>query len=137
MPRAKGASSRQKRHKIFKLAEGMVGGRSRLYKTAKESVIRALTFSYRDRRQKKRAFRALWIARINAATRDSGLTYSRFIDGLNKAGVDINRKMLAELAVHNPEAITELVAIARGAVGSGATTRSVAVGGAATLGAAK
>jgi large subunit ribosomal protein L20 len=114
MPRAKGASSRQKRHKIFKLAEGMRGGRSRLYKTAKESVIRSLTFAYRDRRQKKRAFRALWIARINAATRENGLTYSRFIDGLRKAGVDINRKMLSELAIHNPEAINQLVAIARG-----------------------
>lgn len=114
MPRAKGASSRQKRHKIFKLAEGMRGGRSRLYKTAKESVIRALTFAYRDRRQKKRAFRALWIARINAATRENGLTYSRFIDGLRKAGVDINRKMLSELAIHNPEAINQLVSIARG-----------------------
>jgi large subunit ribosomal protein L20 len=126
MPRAKGASSRQKRHKIFKLAEGMRGGRSRLYKTAKESVIRSLTFAYRDRRQKKRAFRALWIARINAATRDNGLTYSRFIEGLRKAGVDINRKMLSELAVHNPEAINQLVAIARGEAGAGTAPQGAA-----------
>lgn len=113
MPRAKGASSRQKRHKIFKLAEGMRGGRSKLYKTAKESVIRALTFAYRDRKVKKRDFRSLWIARINAATRESGLSYSRFIDGLKKAGVDINRKMLSEIAIHNPAAMQNLIAIAR------------------------
>jgi len=113
MPRAKGASSRQKRHKIFKLAEGMVGGRSKLYKTAKESVIRALTFSYRDRKVRKRDFRSLWIARINAATRDQGLSYSRFIDGLKKAGVDINRKMLSEIAVHNPAVMKNLIEIAR------------------------
>ncbi|MEK8022906.1 MAG: 50S ribosomal protein L20 [Candidatus Hydrogenedentota bacterium] len=113
MPRAKGASSRQKRHKIFKLAEGMRGGRSKLYKTAKESVIRALSFSYRDRKTKKREYRALWIARINAATRNSGMSYSRFIDGLKKAGVDINRKMLSELAVNSPDAMNNLIEIAR------------------------
>lgn len=113
MPRAKGASSRQKRHKIFKLAEGMRGGRSKLYKTAKESVIRGLVFSYRDRKARKREFRALWIARINAATREAGLTYSKFIAGLKKAGVDINRKMLSELAVHNPKAMETLIGLAR------------------------
>lgn len=112
MPRAKGASSRQKRHKVFKLAEGMRGGRSKLYKTAKESVIRALAFSYRDRRVRKREFRSLWIARINAATREAGMTYSRFIDGLKKAGVDLNRKMLSEIAVHSPETMKNLIAIA-------------------------
>lgn len=113
MPRAKGASSRQKRHKIFTLAEGMRGGRSKLYKTAKESVIRSLAFAYRDRKAKKREFRALWIARINAATRNAGMTYSRFIDGLKKAGVTINRKMLSELAVNSPEAMANLIEIAR------------------------
>ena len=113
MPRAKGASSRQKRHKIFKLAEGMRGGRSKLYKTAKESVMRALKFSYRDRKLRKRDFRALWIARINAATRNAGLSYSRFIDGLNKAGIEVNRKMLSELAIHNPTVMDELIAIAK------------------------
>ncbi len=118
MPRAKGASSRGKRDRIFKLAEGMRGGRSRLYKTAKESVMRALQFSYRDRKQRKRDFRALWIARINAATRESGLSYSRFIDGLKKSGVEVNRKMLSELAIHSPSAMDELIAIAKKSVES-------------------
>lgn len=119
MPRAKGASSRGKRDRIFKLAEGMRGGRSRLYKTAKESVMRALQFSYRDRKARKREFRALWIARINAATREAGLSYSRFIDGLKKSGVEVNRKMLSELAIHSPSAMNELIAIAKKNVESG------------------
>jgi len=113
MPRAKGASSRQKRKKIFKLAEGNRGGRSRLYKTAKESVMRGLAFSYRDRRNRRREFRSLWIARINAATREAGMSYSVFIDGLKKAGVEINRKMLSELAIHQPETLRQLVETAR------------------------
>ncbi len=121
MPRAKGASSRKKREKIFKLAEGMRGGRSKLYKTAKESVIRALAFSYRDRRQRKRSFRALWIARINAATREAGLSYSRFIDGLKKAGIEVNRKMLSELAIQSPEAMTQLIGISKKALEEGAS----------------
>lgn len=119
MPRAKGASSRGKRDRIFKLAEGMRGGRSRLYKTAKESVMRALQFSYRDRKARKRDFRALWIARINAATREAGLSYSRFIDGLKKSGVEVNRKMLSELAIHSPSAMNELIDIAKKHVESG------------------
>jgi large subunit ribosomal protein L20 len=113
MPRAKGASSRQKRKKIFKLAEGNRGGRSRLYKTAKESVMRGLAFSYRDRRNRRREFRSLWIARINAATREAGMSYSVFIDGLKKAGVEINRKMLSELAIHQPETLKQLIETAR------------------------
>lgn len=113
MPRTKGASSRQKRKKIFKLAEGNRGGRSRLYKTAKESVMRGLAFSYRDRRNRRREFRSLWIARINAATREAGMSYSVFIDGLKKSGVEINRKMLSELAIHQPETLRQLVETAR------------------------
>lgn len=121
MPRAKGASSRQKRKKIFKLAEGMRGGRSRLYKTAKESVMRGLAFSYRDRRNRRREFRSLWIARINAATREAGMSYSVFIDGLKKAGVEVNRKMLSELAIHQPEALRKLVETARQAPAASAS----------------
>ena len=121
MPRAKGASSRQKRKKIFKLAEGMRGGRSRLYKTAKESVMRGLAFSYRDRRNRRREFRSLWIARINAATREVGMSYSVFIDGLKKAGVEVNRKMLSELAIHQPEAFRKLVEIAQQAPATSAS----------------
>lgn len=113
MPRVKGASSRKKRKKLFTLSAGMRGGRSRLYKTAKESVMRALAFSYRDRRQKKRAFRSLWIARINAVVRENGISYSRFIAGLSKANVALNRKMLAELAIHDPAAVQSLIALAR------------------------
>ncbi|HBW47990.1 TPA: 50S ribosomal protein L20 [bacterium] len=124
MPRAKGASSRQKRKKIFKLAEGMRGGRSKLYKTAKESVIRALSFSFRDRKQNKRVFRTLWIARINAATRESGLSYSRFIAGLKKAGVEVNRKMLSELAIHSKDGMNNLIEISKKALSEGASTLS-------------
>ena len=98
----------------------MVGGRSRLYKTAKESVMRSLAFAYRDRRLKKRSFRSLWIARISAATRNNGVTYSRFIDGLNKSDIRLNRKMLSELAIHNPEVIEQLIAISSKAVASAA-----------------
>lgn len=119
MPRAQ-RSSRKKRKKIFDRASGMRGGRSRLYKTAKESVMRAMAFSFRDRRAKKRSFRRLWIARISAAVRANDLSYSRFIDGLSKAGVELNRKMLSELAIHDPEAIKNLVAMAKNALATSA-----------------
>ena len=95
------------------LAKGFVGGKHRLYRTAKEAVARALSYAYRDRRAKKREFRSLWIIRINAATREHGLSYSRFMSGLQKAGVDLDRKMLAELAVHHPGTFAELVSVAK------------------------
>ena len=105
-------ASRNRRKKVLKLASGYRGGRSKLIRTAKEAVDKAGNHAFRDRRAKKRTFRRLWISRINAATRVHDLSYSRFIDGLNKAGVEVNRKMLADLAVRDPGAFAELVRIA-------------------------
>ena len=114
MPRVKrGNKKLQRRKKIMELAKGFIGSRGRLYRTAKETVERALAYSYRDRKVRKRDFRGLWIIRINAAVRDHGLSYSRFMDGLKKAGVAIDRKVLAELAVNNPEAFAQLASVAR------------------------
>ena len=105
-------ASRSKRKKILDRASGFRGGRSKLIRTAKEAVDKAGNHAYRDRRAKKRTFRRLWISRINAAARLNDLSYSRFIDGLKKAGVEVNRKMLADLAVRDPEAFSELAKIA-------------------------
>lgn len=103
MPRAKGGpKTRQRRKKVMKAAKGYWGGRHRLYRSATEAVDRALVYAYRDRRQKKRSFRGLWIARINAAIRLHGLSYSVFISGLKKAGINLDRKVLADLAVNDP-----------------------------------
>ena len=114
MPRAKGGQkTRQRRKKVLKQAKGYWGGRRRLYKSANETVLRALAFAYRDRRTKKRDFRSLWILRINAACRALGLPYSRFVSGLKKAGVTLDRKVLAELAVEDPAAFARLVETAR------------------------
>lgn len=110
MPRAKSSvSSRRKRKKIIKLAKGYRGARSRLLRTAKESVMRALKYAYRDRRTRKREFRKLWIIRINAAVRAYGLSYSVFMKRLKDANIEINRKTLAELAVNNPDAFKKIV----------------------------
>jgi large subunit ribosomal protein L20 len=115
MPRVKRAiTAKKKRRKIFKMAKGFFGARSRLLKTATEAVDRALKYSYRDRRVRKRDFRKLWIARINAAARLNGISYSRLIDGIKKAHVAIDRKMLAELAVHDPGGFSRIVALAKG-----------------------
>ncbi len=109
MPRAKGgAKTRQRRKKVLKAAKGYFGGRRKLYRTAKETVLRAGAFAYRDRRQKKRLARSLWIVRINAACRELGLSYSNFMNGLKKAGVMLDRKILAELAVNDPAAFAKL-----------------------------
>ena len=109
MPRAKGgAKTRQRRKKVLKKAKGYFGGRRKLYRTAKETVLRAGAFAYRDRRQKKRQARGLWIVRINAACRELGLSYSVFMNGLKKAGILLDRKILAELAVHDPGAFAKL-----------------------------
>ena len=103
MPRAKGGSkTRQRRKKVMKAAKGYWGGRHRLYRSATEAVDRALCYAYRDRRHKKRSFRSLWIARINAAIRLHGLSYSVFISGLKKAGINLDRKVLADIAVNDP-----------------------------------
>jgi large subunit ribosomal protein L20 len=114
MPRAKGgAKTRQRRKKILKKAKGYVGGRSRLYRPAAETVLRAGAFAYRDRKAKKRTARRLWIARINAACRQAGMTYSVFMAALKKAGILLDRKILAELAVRDPAAFTKLTDTAR------------------------
>jgi large subunit ribosomal protein L20 len=105
-------AARRKKKKILKRASGFRGGRSKLIRTAKEAVNKAGNHAYRDRRARKRDFRRLWISRINAAARINDLSYSRFIDGLKKAGVEVNRKMLAELAVSDPGAFAELAKIA-------------------------
>ncbi len=104
MPRtAHSVASRRRRKKILRMAKGYRGARSKIYTVAKHSVDKALGYAYRDRRQRKRAFRRLWIARINAAARLNGTTYSRFMGGLRKSGVALNRKALADIAVRDPE----------------------------------
>jgi large subunit ribosomal protein L20 len=114
VPRAKGGSkSRQRRKKIMKMAKGYVGGRGRLYKSARETVERALVFAYRDRRVKKRTFRGLWITRIGAAAKLNGLSYSQLIKGLKRAGVELDRKILAELAVVDLPAFGQLAQTAK------------------------
>ncbi len=114
MPRARGgAKTRQRRKKILKKAKGYVGGRHRLYKSANETVLRAGAFAYRDRKAKKRLSRALWIVRINAACRMAGLSYSKFISGLKKAGIGLDRKVLAELAFSDPSAFAKLAETAK------------------------
>ncbi len=114
MPRVKKAvKSRQRRKKILDMAKGYRGGRSKLYRTAKETVQRALVYAYRDRKARKRDFRSLWIMRINAAARQHGMSYSRLMDGLKKAQVALDRKVLAGLAVHDPNAFAKLVALAK------------------------
>ncbi len=114
MPRVKrGPKGARRRKKILKMAKGYRGGRGRLLRTAKEAVDRALAYSYRDRRQRKRDFRRLWIVRINAAARENGINYRDLMHGLAKAQVQMNRKMLAELAVSDPKAFSEVVALAK------------------------
>ncbi len=110
-----GAPRHRKKVRYFKRARGFRGGRSKLWRTVHESVLRAWAYAYRDRRQRKRQFRRLWIVRINAATRMRGLSYSAFIDGLKKAGVELNRKELSELAVHDHAAFDALVEEAKAA----------------------
>jgi large subunit ribosomal protein L20 len=111
----RGVTGRARHKKILDLAEGMQGARRRLYKPANEAVMHSLAYAYRDRKQRKGDMRALWIARINAASRQNGLAYNQFMHGLKTAGVEINRKMLADLAVEDSAAFTRLVEVARGA----------------------
>lgn len=110
MPRVKNSvATRRRRKKVLKMAKGARGSRSKLYKNAKETVKRGLTYAYRDRRQRKREFRALWIARINAAVRANGMSYNEFMHGMKLAGIDLDRKVLAELAANEPEAFVAIV----------------------------
>ena len=114
MPRVKGGIvARKRRKKVLKLAKGYFGSKHLLYKTANEQVMKSLSYSYRDRKQRKRDFRKLWISRINAASRLNGLSYSRLINGLNLAGVEINRKMLADIAVNDPQGFTAIADTAK------------------------
>ena len=114
MPRVKrGVTSRRRHRRILRLSRGFWGGRHRLYRTAREAVLHSLAYSYRDRRARKRDFRKLWITRINAAARIGGLSYSRFMSGLRRSGVAVNRKVLADMAVHDATAFAQLVERAR------------------------
>jgi large subunit ribosomal protein L20 len=114
MARVKGGFVVRRRHKkVLKLARGYFGSKHRIFKTAKEQVMKSLVYAYRDRRQTKRNFRRLWIVRINAAARMNGMSYSKFMHGLKLAGVDINRKMLADLAVHDITAFNSIAAVAK------------------------
>ena len=115
MPRVKrGVTARARHKKVLKQARGYYGARSRVYRVAKQAVIKAGQYAYRDRRQRKRQFRALWIVRNNAAARECGLSYSRFMNGLKLASIEIDRKVLADIAVRDKEAFAELARIAQG-----------------------
>ena len=117
MPRIKrSVASRARRKKVLKAARGYYGARSRTFKVAKQAVIKAGQYAYRDRRQRKRQFRQLWIVRINAAAREHGLSYSRFIAGLKEAGVEVDRKVLADIAMHESEVFAALAAKAKEAL---------------------
>ncbi|PLX98069.1 MAG: 50S ribosomal protein L20 [Desulfuromonas sp.] len=114
MPRVKGGfKTRRRRNKVLKLAKGYRGARGKLFRSATEAVDRALNYAFRDRRVKKRDFRALWIARINAAARENGMSYSRLVHGLKKADVALDRKILAQLAVVDPQAFAQIVETAK------------------------
>ena len=116
MARVKGAVNTRKKHKkVLKLAKGYFGGKSKLYKTASQAVMKSLKYAYIGRKQKKRNFRRLWIARISAAAKMNGMNYSTFMNGLKKANIDINRKMLSEIAIADPKAFTALVEKAKSA----------------------
>ena len=114
MPRVKGGTvTRKRRKKVLKLAKGYFGSKHTLYKVANQQVMKSLMYAYRDRRQKKRDFRKLWITRINAAARMNGLSYSRLMHGLKVAGIEVNRKMLADLAVSDEKAFAEVATVAK------------------------
>ncbi len=114
MPRVKGGTvTRKRRNRVLKLAKGYYGSKHRLYKVANQQVMKSFNYAYRDRRQKKREFRKLWITRINAAARINGLSYSTLMHGLKVAGIDVNRKMLADLAVTDAQAFTQLADAAK------------------------
>jgi large subunit ribosomal protein L20 len=114
MPRVKGGTvTRRRRKKVIKLAKGYYGSKHTLYKVANQQVMKSLMYAFRDRRQKKRDFRKLWITRINAAARLNGLSYSRLMHGLKLAGIEVNRKMLSELAISDEKAFTELANVAK------------------------
>ncbi len=119
MARVKGAvMTRKRRNKILKLAKGYWGAKSTHYKMANQAVMKSLTYAYVGRKLKKRDYRQLWITRINAACKMNGMNYSRFMHGLRLSGIEMNRKMLSEMAIHEPEAFTALVSTAKSAIGA-------------------
>jgi len=119
LPRVKRGVAAHKRHKkVLKVTKGQSGARGRLYRRSNEAMLKSLAYAYRDRRNRKRDMRRLWITRINAASREHGMPYSQFVRGLQVAGVDLNRKMLADMAVTDPKAFSNLVNVARSALSS-------------------
>ena len=138
MARVKNGPVTKARHKkVLKAAKGYFGSKHRLYKTAKEQLMHSGQYAFRDRKQKKRDFRKLWITRINAACRLNEISYSRFIEGLTKAGVEINRKMLSEIAINDPKMFSELVKVAKDGKAGKITKATEIVGKEVTIGAAK
>lgn len=120
----RGVTSHAKHKKVFKAAKGYYGRRKNTIRIAKQAVEKAQQYAYRDRKVRKRNFRALWIQRINAATRELGMTYGRFIDGLNKAGVEVDRKVLSDIAIHEPAAFAAIVAQAKAALEAAAPAKA-------------
>ncbi|MDX1346779.1 MAG: 50S ribosomal protein L20 [Thiomicrorhabdus chilensis] len=112
----RGVIARRRHNKVLKAAKGYYGARSKVFRVAKQAVIKAGQYAYRDRRQRKRQFRRLWIARINAAARMNGMTYSRLIDGMNKAGIAVDRKVLSDIAIHDAAAFTAIAEKAKAAI---------------------
>lgn len=134
MARVKNGAVTKARHKkVLKAAKGYFGSKHRLYKTAKEQLMHSGQYAFRDRKQKKREFRKLWITRINAACRQNDISYSRFIEGLTKAGVEINRKMLSEIAINDPKMFTELVKTAKDGKAGKITIKEEVVGHEVTI----
>jgi len=132
-----GAVTKARHKKVLKEAKGYFGSKHRLYKTAKEQLMHSGQYAFRDRKQKKRDFRKLWITRINAACRQNEISYSRFIEGLTKAGVEINRKMLSEIAINDPKAFAELVKTAKDGKAGKITKATEVTGREVTIGASK
>jgi large subunit ribosomal protein L20 len=114
----KAINARKKHNKVLKLAKGYFGAKSKQFRAANQAVMKSLSYAYVGRKRRKRDFRKLWIARINAASRQEGLSYSRFISGLRQAGVEVDRKILAEMAVHDTEGFSQLVSVAKGQLGA-------------------
>ncbi len=138
MARVKNGAVTKARHKkVLKEAKGYFGSKHRLYKSAKEQLMHSGQYAFRDRKQKKRDFRKLWITRINASCRQNDISYSRFIEGLTKAGVEVNRKMLSEIAINDPKAFTELVKVAKDGKAGKVTKATEVAGREVTIGAAK
>jgi len=138
MARVKNGAVTKARHKkVLKEAKGYVGSKHRLYKTAKEQLMHSGQYAFRDRKQKKRDFRKLWITRINAACRQNDISYSRFIEGLTKAGVEVNRKMLSEIAINDPKAFSELVKVAKDGKAGKIKPATEVTGNEVTIGAKK